>query len=105
MGLKQLKAKGFDWQQYQRQHVQAVDMVAAVIFAHRAKNIPIKAVHLTPQMHGQFKQWVERNLQRELEEGEKMEFDSVNVEEGSRGQSTPILIELWADRKPIMGIA
>ena len=84
-----------NWKEYKTQGVQAVDMCAACIFAHRLKSQPIKAIHLLPRMYDQFKQWTERKLGRELEDGELLEFDSVKIEKGYKGQSTPLVIEMW----------
>lgn len=89
----------FQWKDYERQHVQAVDMCAAAIVAHRVKNIPLKAIHLWPDMYKQFKGWTEKNLKRELQDGEQMEFDGVNIEMGTKQQKTPLLLELWAQRE------
>jgi hypothetical protein len=85
----------FDWSKYQRQHVQAVDMVAATIFANRVKYIPVKAVHLWPSMYDQFRAWAEKLIGRELEPDEHLEFDTVYIEKGTRSQSTPIVVEVW----------
>ena len=50
-------------------------------------------------MYEQFQSWVQRNLNRELEQGEGMQFDDVNIEKGDKRQVTPILIELWESEK------
>lgn len=84
-----------NWKEYRPVNVQAVDMSAAVIFAHRQKMIPIKAIHLLPRMYEQFQWWLQKQLGRDLEEGEKMQFDGVYIEKGYKAQSTPIVIELW----------
>lgn len=99
----------FDWKNYTQQHIPAVDMSAAIIFAHRAKNLPIKAIHLRPKLYGEFKKWVEKNVGRELTGEEKLEFDSVNIELGTGRQKSQLLVELWSEQpsfsKPKMGIA
>ena len=89
-----------NWSTYTRTYVQAVDMCAAGILAHRLKQLPLKAIYLWPDMYKQFKGYVEKNLGRELTPGEKLEFDGVYIEEGTRSQSTPLLMELWAGKKP-----
>lgn len=101
-----------DWTKYKSQGVQAVDMSASIIFAHRAKNVPIKAIHLLPRMYEQFQAWLQRTMGRELQDGEKMEFDGVHIEKGNAAQSTPIVVELWDNNfnihsalKQIKGIA
>lgn len=102
-------SSGFNWQQYTRQYNKAVDMVAASIAIHRDRMIPVKAIHLTPEYYSLFKIWVEKKMGRELQEGEKFEFDTVNIELGTTAQRTPLLIELWSDFQPQpkakMGIA
>ena len=84
-----------NWKTYQRQHVQAVDMCAATIFAHRLKYLPLKSIYLLPRMYEQFRWWTEKQLHRELQPEERLEFDGVNIEKGSTGQSTPLLLEMW----------
>lgn len=79
--------------------MQAVDMCAACIATHRDKMLPIKAIHLLPRMYDQFKDWTQKNLNRELAEGEKISFDDVYIEKGTASQSTPLLIEMWVDEK------
>ena len=84
-----------NWKEYKAVNVQAVDMCASCIFSHRIKNMPIKAIHLLPRMYDQFKQYVERELERELTPDDGLEFDGVYIERGSQQQSTPLLVELW----------
>ena len=88
-----------NWQQWERTHIKAVDLCAEVISEHRKKSIPIKALHLWPDLYKQFLGWTEKNLARELAEGEKMEFDGVNIEIGTRQQATPVLIELFKAKR------
>jgi hypothetical protein len=90
-----------NWKNYKPQNVQAVDMCAATIYTHREKLIPIKAIHLLPRMFEQFKRWTEKQLGRELNEGEGLQFDDVNIELGTASQSTPLLIELWNSQKEL----
>lgn len=85
----------FNWSQYERQNVQAVDMCASCIFTHRQKLIPIKAIHLYPKMYEQFKQWLGKKRGSEIGDDERMEFDSVEICKGYAGQSTPMVVELW----------
>lgn len=91
----------FDWKQYKSQGVQAVDMCAASIALHREKMLPIKAIHLLPSMYAQFKNWLEKTMERELLADEKMQFDDVYIELGDRTQSTPLLIEMYLDQKEL----
>ncbi len=90
----------FDWNTWQSTHIKAVDLCASIIYQHRQREIPLKALHLWPDMYNQFQGWTEKNLGRELAEREKMEFDGVYIERGTRWQSTPALIELWPKKKP-----
>jgi hypothetical protein len=85
----------FDWNTYKATGIQAVDMCAAAIFSHRKQSLPLKAIHLWPDMYKQFLGWTEKNLKRELEKDEKMEFDGVFIEMGTRSQSTPLLLEMY----------
>lgn len=101
-----------NWKEYKTQGVQSVDMCASVIFAHRHKDIPLKALHLLPRMFEQFQSWVHKKLGRELDNEEIMEFDGVHILKGHAGQSTPIVVELWDNNfnmatalKQIKGIA
>lgn len=86
-----------NWSEYKPVGVQAVDMCASVIFTHRRKFIPIKAIQLWPRMYEQFQSWLQKTMGRELEDGEKMEFDGVHIEKGHSAQTTPIVVELWDD--------
>jgi len=93
----------FNWKEYPRQHVQAVDMCAACIFTHRVKFIPIKAIHLYPNMYEQFKQWAGKMRGSEIEDDERLEFDSVEICKGYAGQSTPMVIEVW-EQNPFINV-
>ena len=84
-----------NWKEWKAVGVQSVDMCASVIFTHRVKRLPIKAIHLLPRMYGQFQLWTERTMGKELEEGQQLEFDGVYIEKGQDDQKTPLLIELW----------
>lgn len=86
-----------DWKKYKPVGVQSVDMCASVIFAHRQKAIPIKAVHLLPRMHEQFQWWTQNQLGRELNPDEKMTMDGVYIEKGYARQTTPVVVELWEE--------
>ena len=84
-----------NWKEYKPVGVQSVDMCASTIFSHRIKSAPIRAIYLLPRMYVQFKQWTERQLEREILDDEKLEFDGVYIEEGTQQQTTPLLVELW----------
>jgi len=90
---------GMNWEQYERQYVQAVDMCAAAIFVNRVKFIPVKAIYLWPLMYEQFKWWAEKKMKREIMPEEGLEFDGVRIEKGDKSQATPLLIELWDSAK------
>ena len=89
----------FNWDEFKGTGCQAVDMCAAVIYAHRKKRVPIKACHILPRMYGQYQQWANIEINklggRPLTEEDPLQFDGVNIEKGSQSQSTPIVIELW----------
>jgi len=84
-----------NWAQYTKQNNEAVDMCAAIIFAHRAKYLPIKAIHLAPTEYSEFASWAQKNLQRDLLKDEKLSFDAVNIELGTRSQANKFLVEMW----------
>jgi len=90
-----------NWKEYTTQGVKSVDMCAVTIFTHRQKGIPIKAIHLQPRFFEQFAGWAQKKMGRDLLPDEKLQFDEVNIELGDRLQSTPLLIELWAQTKGI----
>jgi hypothetical protein len=89
----------FNWKEFKGTGCQAVDMCAATIYAHRIKNVPIKAVHILPRMYGQYQQWADIQMKklggRRLTDEDALCFDGVYIEKGSDIQSTPIVIELW----------
>jgi hypothetical protein len=84
-----------NWKEWKGTGVQAVDMCASAILSHRIKYLPLKAIHLLPNMYDQFRLWLEKKSGKELEEGQGIQFDSVNIERGQAQQSTPLLLELW----------
>jgi hypothetical protein len=86
-----------NWKEWKGTGVQSVDMVASAIFTHRLKYLPIKAIHLLPNMYDQFRLWLEKKSGKELEDGQGMQMDSVAIERGSVTQSTPLLIQLWEE--------
>ena len=90
-----------NWKEYKPTGVQAVDMCAAAIYAHRIKSLPLKAIHLWPDMYKQFLGWAEKNAGRELEPGEGLEFDTVHIEMGARSQSTPLVLEMYSSNKVV----
>lgn len=89
----------YDWSKYTIQNVVPVDMCAAIIMEHRAHTKPIKAIHLRPHEYQEFKTWLCRQLGRELNAGEKMQFDDVYIEQGDKHQVSRFLIEMWVDQK------
>jgi hypothetical protein len=86
-----------DWKTFKATGVQAVDMCANTIYVNRRNYIPVKAIHLVPRLYGQFRLWTEKNIKRELNEDEGIEFDGVYIEKGTDSQSTPLVVELWAN--------
>jgi len=86
-----------NWKEYKSQGVQSVDMCASVIFQHRKRFLPIKAIHLYPRMYEQFKSFTQKNLGRDLEDGEQITFDSVEIVKGYSSQKTPLVIEMFQE--------
>lgn len=77
----------------------ALDGAASCIIYHRKKNIALAAIYLKPLYYEWFKKGTEILLGRELEEGELMTMDGVNIELGSIFQSVAILPKLWSDHQ------
>lgn len=90
-----------DWTKYTIQNIRAVDMCAATIAAHRANQMPIKAIHLIPEYYKEFESWTQKNLNRDLLRDEKMQFDDVYIERGDKRQKSALLIELWVSKEEL----
>lgn len=84
----------FDYSDYERTHVQAVDFVAQVVGYHRHKLIPVKAIYLKKRLYDQFFAWVlakscemygkkdgEEKIFDTIASGRALEFDSVDIRE------------------------
>lgn len=73
----------FDYSQYDKTGNKAIDMVAACVGHYRQFLKPLKTIYLKPQLFDLFKKGAEVLAKREFEDGELMQFDSVNIERGS----------------------
>ena len=91
----------YDWRIFTPTGEKAVDMCAAIIVEHRAKNLPIKAIHLLPVHYYGFKSWLQKQMKRDLLPEEKMEFDGVYIEPGDPRQASRFLIEMWATKEEV----
>lgn len=92
----------YDFNKYEQTHNKMIDLVANVISLARDRNEPIKALHLKPMNYEWFKSGVQTLIDRPLEADELLEFDSVNIEKGSKFQSKTIVIEYYERQQAIV---
>jgi hypothetical protein len=92
----------YDFNKYEQTHNKMIDLVANVISLARDRNEPIKALHLKPMNYEWFKSGVQTLIDRPLEADELLEFDSVNIELGSKFQSKTIVIEYYERKQAIV---
>lgn len=92
----------YDFNKYEQTHNKMIDLVANVISLARDRNEPIKALHLKPYNYEWFKSGVQTLMNRPLEVDELLEFDSVNIELGSKFQSKTIVIEYYEQKHAIV---
>lgn len=85
----------FNFSQYQSSGNKAIDLCANVIGCARKNNQAVKALHLQKTYYEWFKSGVCVFLGRELMKDEKMQFDGVEIEMGSKIQTKPIIIEYY----------
>jgi hypothetical protein len=85
----------YNFSDYQPTHNKAIDLCANLIGNARYNRLPIKALHLTPLYYSWFKSGVQTFLNRPLLDDERLEFDGVDIEQGSRYQSKPIVLEYY----------
>lgn len=85
----------YNWKDFTPTNNTVVDMCAAIILEHRVKMLPIKAIHLRPVHYFEFESWLKKQIQRDLDKDEKMEFDGVYIEKGDNRQASRFLVELW----------
>lgn len=84
----------FDYSDYERTHVPAVDFVAQVVGYNRHKLIPVKAIYLKKRLYDQFFAWTlakacemygkkagEEKIYDTIARGRALEFDSVDIRE------------------------
>lgn len=65
---------------YERTGVFSVDMVAAATEFHFNKGTGLKTIYLRRRLYLEFKRYFEQKAEKELD---RMQFDGVDVEEGS----------------------
>ena len=70
-------------------------MCGNLIGCARENNLPLKALHLTPLYYEWFKSGVQTLMGKPLEDGELLQFDGVNIEQGSRLQSKAVILEYY----------
>jgi len=92
-----MKQRAYDiTRDYKATGNKAVDGVASCIMWHRQRQITLKAIHLKPNLYGQFKLYVEKELMgKELEPDQPLSMDGVEIEMGSILQVLAILPERW----------
>lgn len=83
---------------YERQNNLAVDMCAACIFFYRKRNRAVKAIYLTPRYYALFRHWVGEKFGIEAALTKGIQFDGVNIEEGSRLQTENLVVEFWPEK-------
>ena len=89
----------YNFSRYEATHNKAIDLCANLIGCARQNMMPIKALHLKPIYYEWVKGGVQEMLGRPLVEGELMQFDSVNIEKGSKLQSKPVIIEYYQNEQ------
>lgn len=85
----------YDFSKFQRTYNKAIDECASIIGLARDRNVPIKALHLRPVYYEWYKSGVQTLMDRPLVEDEKMQFDGVDIEKGSKLQTRNIVIEYY----------
>jgi hypothetical protein len=83
---------------YQRQHNLAVDMCAACILHNRKRARALKTIYLWPRYYALFQHWVSEQAGIAKALTSTYQFDGVNIEEGSRLQSEPLVVEYWPEK-------
>lgn len=85
----------YDYSRFQATGNKAIDLCANIIGCARENNQAIKALHLQKTYFEWYKAGVKTLINRDLEEGEGLQFDGVNIEQGGRFQSKPVVIEYY----------
>jgi hypothetical protein len=77
----------------------AIDLCANLISCARKNQKAVKALHLSPMYYEWFRSGVQTLMNRPLEPDELLEFDSVNIEKGSKFQSKNIIVEYYTSEQ------
>lgn len=85
----------FNYNKYKSSGNPAIDLVANIVCEARAKQKPLKAIHLKPLFFDWFKGGVEILNGKPLLEDQGMQFDSVNIEKGTFYQSKMAILEYY----------
>lgn len=93
-----------DYKKYQPTGIRSIDLVTRVIYGERLRNMPLKAIHLSPTHFEHYKSGVNVLLEKErghgLLVGEGMQFDGVNIERGDFGQLHEYQLEYYPMATP-----
>lgn len=82
----------------------AIDLCMNIIYSARQHQMAIKALHLNNAHYQWFLSGTQVLMGRDLEEGEGLQLDGVNIEKGGSFQNKPVVIEYYED-KPVIAQA
>jgi hypothetical protein len=88
----------YNFSNYEPTYNKAIDQCANLIAVARENLNPLKALHLSPIYYDWFKGGVQTLMGRPLQEDERLEFDGVNIEKGSKYQSKSIILEYYPSK-------
>lgn len=98
--------KALDYTRYQPTGIRAIDLVTRVLYHERLRNMPVKAIHLSPLHYDHYISGINYLLERErgygLLVGELVQFDGVNIERGDSRQAQEYLLEYYPMMQPSM---
>lgn len=84
-----------NFSEYQPTGCTPIDECANLIACAREARQPLKSITLKPLYYEWFKSGLQTLMNKPLQDGEKMEFDSVNIEKGSKFQSKQYVLEYY----------
>lgn len=87
----------YNFSNYERTYNRPIDECANLIECARKALQPLKALHLHPFYYEWYKSGVQTLMNRPLNEDEKMQFDGVDIEKGSKLQSKNIVPEYYGN--------
>lgn len=88
----------YDFSSFERTHNRPIDECANLIECARKALQPLKALHLHPFYYEWYKSGVQTLMNRALNEDEKLQFDGVDIEKGTKFQSKNIILEYYEQR-------